>query len=130
VTAILVPVVLVLHVVPAVFWVGTTGVLARIGAEGPAPSLRGPQTGASVVSVLFGAVLWFLLHPGAPGKAEYVLGAGALCALAALAVQQAMAWPALGSGKPDAAQRFAMAQRLSSALLVLALIAMVTFRYV
>jgi hypothetical protein len=128
--SLLIPLLIVAHVVPAVFWVGSTAVLARMGPAGTSLQLRGPQTGASAVAIVFGLILWFLMHSGEPGKAEYVLGAGGLCALLAFAVQQGVAWRSLRAGRSNGAGRFAAAQRLSAVLLVLALISMVIFRYV
>lgn len=125
----LVPLLLILHVVPAVFWAGSTAILARPGTVGSPFLLKAPQTGTAIGAILFGLILWTLLHQGEPGTGEYVLGAGALCALAAFAIQQIIAWPALRRDPTGGQSRFGGAQRVSSILLILALSAMVTFRY-
>ncbi|MBA3678231.1 MAG: hypothetical protein H0W74_12660 [Sphingosinicella sp.] len=125
----LVPLLLVLHVVPAVFWAGSTAVLARPGTIALPLPLRAPQTGSAAGAIIFGMILWGMLHRGDAGTPEYVLGAGALCALTAFALQQLVAWPALRRDPEGGAARFASAQRISSILLIVALSAMVTFRY-
>jgi hypothetical protein len=77
---------LVLHVLSGVFWAGSTFTLARIGGAGAEKLLR-PQLGCATMAVVTGALLWHLVHSGAPGRTEYILGLGALAAIAAAGVQ-------------------------------------------
>lgn len=128
-------VVTILHVLPAVFWAGSTFVLARTGAAG-AERLAAPQLGAATIAILSGGVLWSLLHRGAMGGAEQVLAFAAACALAAGGLQ-AMSWPVvqrLGAAQQAAAvplrRRIALSQRIAAALLVVAVIGMAGARYV
>src|SRR5437016_3456522 len=93
---ILIIIVLSLHVLAAVFWAGTTFALARAGA-GAAPLFR-PQMGAATVAVLSGGYLFYALHRGGFGRAEQVLAAGALCAVAAAGVQGALVGRAVRKG--------------------------------
>ncbi|HVZ99744.1 MAG TPA: hypothetical protein VG841_05475 [Caulobacterales bacterium] len=108
---------LALHVVPAVFWAGTTFGLARTGGAG-AEALFRPQMGAAVLAIVMGVALWALRHWGEPGPMEWTLAFGAACALAAAIVQYA--W----RGQP------ARAQKLAAPLLGLALVAMVWARHI
>jgi hypothetical protein len=123
--SIILPILIVLHVLPAVFWAGSTFVLARLGADGANLSLRGPQRGAAGLTILIGVALMALSHRGAASSTEYVLGAGGLAALVAMGVQQGMAWRAL----PANPARYAQGQRISAGLLLVAVICMVTWRY-
>lgn len=129
----LVILVLSIHVVSAVFWAGTSLVLARTGAYGGERLFR-PQMGSAAIAVVFGAVLWGLLHRGGMGGMERVLAAGAVSAIAAAGVQGAMSGPAIRRMKADRADaaargRFVMGQRIAGVLLAIALICMVTARY-
>ena len=124
----------VLHVLPAVFWAGSTAVLARTGGNN-VEGLARPQMGSAVVAILMGAVLWYLNHRGGAGLGEHVLGAGAGAALLA-AILQATALPrvrllaqAEGLQKEVIRKSLAVRQRIAGLLLVLAIIAMVTWRY-
>jgi hypothetical protein len=132
--AILQMVLIVLHVVPAVFWAGSTFALAREPMMGDL-ALGRAQAGAAGVVILMGIVLMVIHYDIAPGAQEWDLGIGALCAIVAVGVQQGMAWPArrkLAQGTGDAAanrQRAMMGQRLTSALLAVTVIAMVIWRY-
>jgi len=121
----LLPALLVLHVLPAAFWFGTTGVLANLGVQGASLPLRKPQLGSSIAAIGFGAGLWWLLHRGNFGPSEQLLAAGALAAIVAATIQQFVAWPAAAT----APARFAIAQRTSAVLVILALVAMVIFRF-
>jgi len=118
-----------LHVLPGVFWAGSTFVLARSGGQ-LAERLARPQMGAATAAVLAGLALGALTHTfGA------VLGVGAVCAVAAAGVQ--------GSGLPllrrlanadeatAAAIRRGVARRqqIAALLLAIAVVCMVTFRY-
>lgn len=115
---------LVLHVLSAVFWAGATFVLARQNGEGAA-RLFGPHTGASIVAVLIGGYLWFTLFGAGPGNA--VLAFGAACGLGALVVQFAMIRPILSSvATNDAARaRAGRAHRIAAGLLTVAIACMV-----
>jgi hypothetical protein len=125
--------VLSIHVVTAVFWAGVTLVLARTGGAGGERLFR-PQQGSAIVTVVFGVILWGLLHRGGFGGMERVLAAGALAAVIAAGVQGAMGGPAVRRLKTDpsdaqARARLAAAQRIASVLLAIALICMVTAKY-
>jgi hypothetical protein len=129
-------VLLIFHVVPGVFWAGTTFVLARNGGQG-AEQLAYPQIGAATVSMLAGLAIWGFLHGGNFGTFEQVLAVGVVCAIAAAGVQSARGLPAVrrlaaGAGGEAAALRaqIAGAQRIAGPLLVITIIAMVTARYV
>jgi hypothetical protein len=126
--SIILPILIVLHVVPGVFWAGSTFVLARLGAGGANLGLRAPQMGAGAVTVLAGIALMALNHRGPPSLMEYVLGLGALLALIAMGIQQGLAWRALKATPPNPA-RYALGQRIAAGLLVLTVICMVTWRY-
>lgn len=124
-----------LHALSAVFWAGSTFVLARdpkLGAE----ALFRPQMGAAIVAVLTGAYLWHLLHEGGFGPVEGVLAFGALCAVAAAGVQGALVGGAsrrLRQGAlagVEAAGRMALGERIAAILLAITLICMVSARYV
>ena len=91
--AALLMVLIVLHVVPAVFWAGSTFVLARDPMMGDI-SLRGAQAGAAGLVIVMGIVLMAIHYDIAPGAQEWTLGIGALCAIVAVGVQHGVAWPA------------------------------------
>jgi hypothetical protein len=129
-------VLLIFHVVPGVFWAGTTFVLARSGGQG-AEQLAYPQLGAATVSMLAGLALWGFLHGGNFGTFEQVLAVGVLCAIAAAGVQSARGLPALrrlraasASAAESLRAQIAQAQRIAAGLLVVTVIAMVIARYV
>ena len=128
-------IVAVAHVLPAVFWAGTTFVLARVGGTG-AENLAYPQLGAAAFAIVSGATLWGLLHRAAFGWPEQVLAVGAACALTAIGLQ-ASALPSVrrlrGASEADAAglrRRIAMSQRFAAGLLIIAISAMISARYV
>jgi hypothetical protein len=128
-------IVTVVHVLPAVFWAGSTFVLARAGGVG-ADRLAFPQLGAAALATLSGAALWGLLHRGAFAQSEQVLALGAACALTAAGLQ-ASALPSVrrlrGASVGDAVaprRRIAMSQRIAAGLLVVAVAAMASARYV
>jgi len=132
----LIIVLLAFHVVPGVFWAGTTFVLARANGQG-AEQLAYPQLGAATVAMLAGFVLMFLLHGGVFGTFEQVLAVGVICALAAAGVQSARGLSAIrrlraasGSEADGLRAQFAQAQRIASGLLVVTVICMVIARYV
>jgi hypothetical protein len=119
----LVTIALVLHVLAATFWAGSTFTLARAGDKSAA-QLFGPQMGAALVTVLAGAYVWArALGAGAP----VVLGVGALAALVAVAVQ------GIGVGgvrakiasDPAARARAALAHRVAAGLLIVTIACMV-----
>jgi hypothetical protein len=123
-----------LHILASVFWAGTSFTLARTGGVGGELLLR-PQMGAAIVAVLAGAYLWSQLHIGALGPTEHVLGAGAACALLAAGVQGFVGGPAAGALRAGrtatgARSRMAIAQRIASGLLAVAIICMAAARYV
>ncbi|MGO4712939.1 hypothetical protein [Bradyrhizobium sp. 2TAF24] len=106
-----------LHALSGVFWVGSTFTLARQGGAGSEALFR-PQMGAAVVAVLTGAGLWHLLHEAGFGSTEKVLMLGALAAIAAAGVQGAL------KKKP------AVAHRIAAVLLAVTVICMVVSRHV
>lgn len=128
-------VLLIFHVLPGVFWAGSTFVLARSGGQG-AEQLADPQRGAGMISMLAGLVLWWLLHGGNFGTFEQVLAVGVVCAIAAIGVQMARGLPAIrrlktasGSEAESLRGQIAQAQRIAAGLLAITVIAMVTARY-
>ena len=124
----------VMHVLAGVFWAGSSGVMARTGAAAIEVLAR-PQLGAAVLAILMGGVLWSLNHRGPEGTGEHILGAGALCALAAAALQAASlpkvrALVAAQGADRDALRRnLALRQRIAMGLLALTIAAMVSWRY-
>lgn len=125
-----------LHVLPAVFWAGTTFALARSGGAG-AETLVRAQIGAMALTILAGAGMWMLTHRGAFGSTERVLAVGIACALLAGAVQVGLALPAARGLKTAAvreAQRLrrkvAAAERIAMLLLVVTVVCMTASRYV
>ena len=124
------------HVLPAVFWTGSTMVWAR-GETPTAPLLRA-QLGSAIVAIASGAGLWHALHRGAAHDLMgQVVAAGALAAIVALALQVAIVTPAArrlrGASQPDLARlhaRIAKGQRAAAPLLMIAVVCMVTARYV
>jgi hypothetical protein len=129
---------IVLHVLPAVFWVGSTFVLARMGGLG-AERLTKSQLIAAVIVVASGLGLWSQTHPfrAGFGPAEQVLATGAICALAALAIQSIFVLPSVRAlATPGAVtsngtrMRIAIAERVAAALLATTVICMVIARYV
>ncbi|HZQ40615.1 MAG TPA: hypothetical protein VFA87_07470 [Rhizomicrobium sp.] len=122
------------HVLAGVFWAGTTAALARSGAIS-LEILAFPQIGAAVVAILLGASLWGFNHHAGADLGDHILGIGALCALAALAVQVT----ALGrvralrvapeDEKPALRRPLALRQRIAAVLLSVTIAAMVSWRY-
>jgi hypothetical protein len=132
----LIIVLLVFHVVPGVFWAGSTFVLARSGGQGAEP-LAYPQLGAATVSMIAGHALWGFLHGGGFGTFEQVLALGVLCAIAAAGVQSARGLPAIrrlravsGSEAESLRAQIAQAQRIAAGLLAVTVICMVIARYI
>lgn len=126
---------IILHVVPGVYWAGTTFALAREPMMGDAVLGRS-QAAAAGLAIVMGIILMGIRYDFAPGAPEWDLGIGALCALVAIGVQHGVAWRArrqLAAGIGDAAansRRAALGQRLAALLLVITVAAMVTWRYV
>jgi len=129
-----------LHVLPAVFWAGTTFALARSGGAG-AETLVRAQVGAMAVTILAGAGMWMLTHRGAFGSAERVLAIGIACALLAGAIQTLFALPAAralrtagdGQTRTEAQalrRKVAAAERVAMLLLAVTVICMTASRYV
>jgi hypothetical protein len=124
-----------LHVLPAVFWAGTTFVLARAAGPG-AERLAFPQMGAAAVTVIAGAALWGLLHRDVFGTMEQLLALGAVCAFAAAGLQ-GLSLPAVrrlrtAASEADTAaprRRIAITQRTAAGLLAVAIICMSVSRY-
>ena len=132
----LIIVLLVFHVVPGVFWAGSTFVLARAGGQGAEP-LAYPQLGAATVSMIAGFGLMGLLHAGVFGTFEQVLALGVICAIAAAGVQSARGLPAIrrlravsGSESESLRAQIAQAQRIAAGLLAVTVICMVIARYI
>jgi hypothetical protein len=121
-----------LHVLAAVFWAGSTFVLARTAGAGGDRLFR-PQMGAAAVAVATGAYLWLTVHEGAAGPTEHFLGAGAAAALVAVAVQAVVCGGALGrlrrGDEAAARSRMAIAHRVAAILLAVATAAMAAARY-
>jgi hypothetical protein len=127
---------LVLHVLSGVFWAGSTFTLARIGGAGAKNLLR-PQLGCATMVVVTGALLWHLLHTGGTaGRTEYILGVGALAAVAAAAVQglglrsARLQTGAAGAEASHSSSGAAVTQRIAAALLAITVICMAASRYV
>jgi hypothetical protein len=125
-----------LHVLPAVFWAGTTFALARTGGA-EAERLVPAQVGALIITILAGMGLWRLTHPAGFDLTEQVLAAGAGCAVLAALIQISLALPAARSLKtasptdaPIFRRKVANAERLASLLLAVTIICMVATRYV
>jgi hypothetical protein len=128
--------VLVLHVLAAVFWAGSTFTLARMAGE-RAEQFFAPQMGAAAVTALTGFVLWWQLHSGTFGVAEQILAAGVAAALLAAGVQASLiagAQPTIGAASGAGAtalrRRMAVGERIAAGLLAVALIAMTVVRFV
>src|SRR5260221_8492625 len=93
------PILIVIHVVPGIFWAGSTFVLARLEGAG-AEQLGYPQMGAATTTVLAGAILWGFTHGGAFRTFEQVLALGAVCAIAAAGIQNALSLPPIRRPAP------------------------------
>jgi len=107
-----------LHILAGVFWAGSTFAVVRSGGAG-AEALFRPQMGAATITVLAGMGLWGILHRGAMGPMEHMLALGALCAIAAAAVQGATRRKNLLKG-----------QRIAAGLLAVTVICMAIARFV
>jgi hypothetical protein len=106
-----------LHVLSAIFWAGSTFVLARTGGSG-IDALRRPQYGAAGVAILTGVPLAAIIHGGNFGRQEQVLMVAVVAAVTALIVQ------IIDRAHP------ARSQRIAGGLLVVTVLGMVIARYV
>lgn len=127
---------IVLHVLPGVFWVGSTFVLARSGGAG-AESLTRLQLAAAGVVVVTGMGLWSQTHAGGFGTSEQVLALGAISALAAMGIQAAFVLPSVrtlatpgGAMAKGTRMRIAVAESVAAGLLAITVVCMVVARYV
>jgi hypothetical protein len=122
------------HILAATFWAGSTFALARMGGRG-SEQLFVPQLFAAAFAIGAGGYLWHTLHEGSFGTAEQLLGAGAVAAILALAIQAAVVGGALrqlskaGSDNPSLRPRVAVAQRGAAILLAIAAVTMAAARY-
>ena len=128
-------IVTVLHVLPAVFWAGSTFVMARAG-DASAERLAFPQIGAACSAILTGGALWALTQGGEFGHSQEVLAAGAGCALAAAGLQ-GFSLPAArhlaAARQSDVAAlqvRVGGSQCIAAGLLAATLVCMTVARYV
>ena len=133
---IILPAMLALHILSAIFWAGSTVTLARIGGVEVDRMFR-PQMGAALIAAVTGAALWHFFSGGAFGTAEAILAAGVLAAIAAAGVQGASIGAARrklsGADPAESARLYAQmttAQRIAAGLLVVTAICMAIARYV
>jgi hypothetical protein len=124
----------VIHAVAAVFWMSSSGMIARSGGQG-AEMLFPRQMIAAFVVVLTGGFLWSQLHMGGVGPYEMVLGAGAALAILALLIQGAVVGTSLGKLKAggDVAavrKRVCGVHRVAVALLGLCFACMIVARFI
>ena len=123
-----------LHILAAVFWAGTTFVLARLGGIG-ASRLQTPMLGAAIVTILTGGYLWHAVHGTAFGTPEKVLAIGIACALLAFVVQVGAGartrWQLTRGTLPEAAAqaRMGLVARVAAGLLAITVICMAAARY-
>lgn len=117
-------IVLVLHVLAATFWAGSTFTLARSDSSSTG-QLFVPQMGAAAATVLAGAYVWAKMFSDTPGHA--VVGIGALAALAAIAVQGVLVGLVRRriATDPSARARATLGHRIASGLLALTIVCMV-----
>jgi hypothetical protein len=125
---------LALHVLSAMFWGGSTAVLARLSGTGGERLMR-PQWLAGIVAIASGGYLGHAVHSGGLGPVENMLIAGAVMAGLAFAVQTAFVAKTFrrrgGAATADVAGSagFVRAQRIAAALLAIAAICMGASRY-
>jgi hypothetical protein len=120
-----------LHVLTAVFWAGSTFVVARTGT-GSLDRLFIPQVASAIVAMASGGYLWKAVHSGAMGPAEVVLCAGAVSGLLALVTQIGFTAPALirtSRGAAALGGGVLVAQRAAAALLAFAVVCMAAARF-
>ncbi len=125
-----------LHGAAGVIWLAISLYVLKAGAPS-SKTIRKAQAILAVLVVFFGLVLWVLLHGGAPGAREAVLGVGALCAIAAAGLQHGMAkanerrllaLTADGAARSTLLRKIRLADILSALLLFIALVAMLGAR--
>ncbi|RUM23855.1 hypothetical protein EFQ99_17800 [Rhizobium vallis] len=123
------------HILSTTFWAGSTFALARTAGRG-SDKLFVSQLLAPAIAISAGGYLWHMLHGGSFGVGEQLLGAGAVAALIALAIQAAVVGGALrqlskAGGDDDASvqRRVAVAQRGAAILLATAAVTMAAARY-
>jgi len=110
-------------------WAGSSFTLARTGGLG-GEKLLVPQIGAATVAIVTGATLWRLVHEGSFRVSEKILAAGAITALAAIAVQIIIGGGAVRQLRNSEAIRQApargwrFAQRIAAVLLAITAICM------
>jgi hypothetical protein len=114
-----------LHVLAAIFWAGSTFVLARTAGLG-LDRLRAPQLGAAFVAAASGAYLGHAGHGEALTRAQWVVLAGAALALVAAALQVTAA---LRDHGPERLGFNVSVQRAAAGLLAAAALCMVLARY-
>jgi len=123
----------VVHAVAAVFWMSSSGMVARGGGLA-AEKLFPRQMGAVLVAVLTGGFLWSQLHTGGFGAYEMVLAGGALLAILAAVIQGVGVGTSLGKLKTgnEAAARKTMAGANGAAagLLGLCFVCMIVARFI
>jgi hypothetical protein len=123
-----------LHVLPAVFWLGSCLVVAINKGAGSERMFR-PQMVAAVVTVFFGVGLWSMLHRGGMGPTEIVLAVGALCAIAAAGAEGALVGGSIRKlrskalAEPEARRKMALGQGIAAGLLTVALLCMVGAKF-
>jgi hypothetical protein len=114
-----------LHVLSAIFWAGSTFVLARTAGLG-LDRLRVPQLGAAFVAAASGAYLGHAAHGDTLTRAQWVLLAGAALALVAAALQVIAA---IRARSPERLGFNVAVQRAAAGLLAATALCMVLARY-
>lgn len=135
-SSIMLPLVLAVHALAAVFWSGSAFVVARLGPETGGLTLRRAQMGSAVVVLAAGVWLWAGWHAGPPAAPEKVLAFGAVCAVAAAGVQGAVGLRNArrlaqldGGAAPALRRRMRAADVVAALLLAVSLVSMVVARY-
>jgi hypothetical protein len=127
-------VVLSIHLLAAVFWTGSTFVMARTNGRGANLLLR-PQLVAAIVTILSGAYLWHQLHEGSLERPEKILMGAAVSALVALIIQGWVVGHSLGALRRQAVDeavarfRISVAYRVAAVLLAATVVGMAAARY-
>ncbi len=120
----IVTIVLVLHILAATFWAGSTFTLARVQGKG-SDVLFAPQMAAAATSVLAGAYLWATLFGASPGHT--VVAVGSFAAILAAIVQAVLVGRVRRriESEPHAQSRAALAHRIAGGLLLVTIVCMV-----
>ncbi|HUO21502.1 MAG TPA: hypothetical protein VMU59_03205 [Caulobacteraceae bacterium] len=119
-----------LHVFAALYWLGSTYLVAQRKGVGAERQYR-YQMVAATLTMLLGGFLWGQMHRFGVGKMEVVLGLGALAAIGAAGVQGLLVGGSirrLRNGQldePKARARIRAGNRWAAVLLAVALLAMV-----